>query len=131
MLWHDSAALRNQRLIGLVIANPEPQISIGPFNGKSAMVQRDAGGPYLLAVAFSHFLNCNEGCYAFAFSNENCLSARVRTSCERPWYCRQKIGCGEMLHRALKRLYAALARLFVDAAKHANATYVTFVADYG
>jgi hypothetical protein len=37
-----------------VIANPEPQISIGPFERKSAMVQGDAGGPHFLAVALSH-----------------------------------------------------------------------------
>jgi hypothetical protein len=45
-------------------------------------------------------LNCNEGCCEFALSNENCLSARLRISCERARYCRQKsvvarccIGC--------------------------------------
>jgi hypothetical protein len=37
-----------------VIANPEPQISIGPFDCKGPMVQRDAGGPYFLAVALAH-----------------------------------------------------------------------------
>jgi len=39
-----------------VIANPELQISIGPFDRQGAMVQRDAGGPYFPAVALSHFL---------------------------------------------------------------------------
>jgi len=55
MLLHDAAALRNQCLIGLVIANPEPQISIGPFDGKGPMVQCDAGGPHFLAVTLPHF----------------------------------------------------------------------------
>jgi hypothetical protein len=38
-----------------VIANPEPQISIGPFDGKGPMVQCDAGGPHFLAVTLPHF----------------------------------------------------------------------------
>ena len=96
----DAVALRNQCLIGLVIANPEPQISVGPFKRKGAMVQGDAGGPHFMAVRSPTLLNCNEECCEFAFSNENCLSARARTSCERAWYCCQKsvvarccIGC--------------------------------------
>jgi len=40
--------------MGLVIANPETQIPVGPFDRKGSMVQRDAGGPYFLAVAFPH-----------------------------------------------------------------------------
>jgi len=56
ILLHGAAALRNQCFIRLVIANPEPQISIGPLDRKGAMVQRDAREPYFLAVAFAHSL---------------------------------------------------------------------------
>ena len=55
-LFPETAALGNQRFTGLVIANPEPQISIRPLDCKGAMVQRDAGGPYFLAAAFSYSL---------------------------------------------------------------------------
>jgi hypothetical protein len=52
----ETAALRNQRFVGFVIANPEPQEPIRSFDRKGAMVQSDAGGPHFLAVALSHSL---------------------------------------------------------------------------
>ena len=56
ILLRDAVALRNQCFVGFVVADPEPQIPIGPFDRKGPMVQGDAGGPYLLAVTLSHFL---------------------------------------------------------------------------
>jgi hypothetical protein len=39
-----------------VIADPEPQKSIGSFDGKSAIVQRHANRPDFVAVPFSNAL---------------------------------------------------------------------------
>ena len=55
-LFLETAALGNQRFIGLVIADPEPQKSIRPFDRQRAVVQRDPGRPYFQAMALSHFL---------------------------------------------------------------------------
>jgi hypothetical protein len=64
--------------IGFVVANPEPQKTVGPFKREGAMAQRHAGGVNFLAVPVADFLNCNERCCGFPFSNENCLSALLR-----------------------------------------------------
>jgi hypothetical protein len=56
MFLRDAVALRKQCFIGLVIANPEAQISFGPIDRNSAMVQGAAGGPHFLAVALSRSL---------------------------------------------------------------------------
>jgi len=48
--------LGNLRLISAVIANPEPQISIGPLNCESTIAQRDPGRPDLVTVTLAYFL---------------------------------------------------------------------------
>ncbi len=53
--------LGGQGIVGIVATNPEPQVSVRPFDCKSAIVQRDAGGPDFLTVALSQLLELQGG----------------------------------------------------------------------
>jgi hypothetical protein len=49
-------SLRNQGLIGRVVADPKPQIPIRSLNGKGAAIQRDSGRPDFLSLPLSNLL---------------------------------------------------------------------------
>jgi len=48
--------LSDKVFIGFVVANPEPQKTVGPFKREGAMAQRHSGGVNFLAVPVADFL---------------------------------------------------------------------------
>ncbi len=48
--------LSDEVFIGFVVANPEPQKTVGPFKREGAMAQRHPGGVNFLAVPVADFL---------------------------------------------------------------------------
>jgi hypothetical protein len=53
-LW--PVALSNEVFMRFLVANPEPQESVGPFNSESAVAQRDSRGPDFLTLPVADFL---------------------------------------------------------------------------
>ncbi len=53
--------LGNQRVVGLVVADPEPQIGIGPLDRQGKKIETYTGRPDLLSVTFSHLLKLHRG----------------------------------------------------------------------
>ena len=67
------STLSDEVFIGFVVANPEPQKTVGPFKRDGAMAQRHSGGVNFLAVPIADFLELQGGMLWISFQQRKLL----------------------------------------------------------
>jgi hypothetical protein len=65
--------LSDEVFIGFVVANPEPQKTVGPFEREGAMAQRHSGGVNFLAVPVADFLELQLAMLRISFQQRKLL----------------------------------------------------------